>query len=308
MTPDLRQLRYFVAVAEELHFTRAARRLHMAQPPLSQQIVELERKLGVQLLVRSTRRVELTPAGAVFLDGARRALAEAERAVTVARRASRGELETLRVSFADAAALSVLPRAVRSFRAAFPGVHLELREDAGAADQFDAVRRDLVDVALARGPLEDPALRVEVVLEEPFCLALWAGHPLARRPRIPLARVAGLPVVLFPRHLSPAYYDQLVGMCQAAGFVPHVAYEMAKVQSVFSLVAAEVGVTFVPRSMRALRLPDVAVRELSGCGATAQVVAAYRPNRPSAAIDGLLDALREAGLALGGGSRGRRIA
>ncbi|WP_420125902.1 LysR substrate-binding domain-containing protein [Longimicrobium sp.] len=297
MTPDLRQLRYFVAVAEELHFSRAARRLHMAQPPLSQQINELERKLGVQLFVRSTRRVELTPAGSAFLAGARRVLAEADRAVEVAQRASRGEMETLRVSFADAAALSVLPQAVRLFREAFPSVHLEMREDAGAAEQFDAVRRDLVDVALARGPLVDQVLHVEVLLEEPFCIALWKGHPLAELPVIPLPLLAELPFVLFPRHLSPVYYDQLVGMCQNAGFTPRVVFEVAKVHSTFSLVAARAGVAFIPRSMGTLLLPDVVVRELSGCTATAQVVAAYRPNRPSVALEGLLAALREPGLA-----------
>jgi DNA-binding transcriptional LysR family regulator len=172
-----------------------------------------------------------------------------------------------------------------------------MREDPGAAEQFDAVRRDLVDVALARGPLVDPVLHVEVLLEEPFCIALWKGHPLAERSVIPLPLLAELPFVLFPRHLSPAYYDQLIGMCQNAGFAPRVEYEMAKVLSTFGMVAAQAGVTFVPRSMGTLLIPDVVVRELSGCTATAQVVAVYRPNRPSVALEGLLAALREPGRA-----------
>jgi DNA-binding transcriptional LysR family regulator len=293
MIPDLRQLRYFVAVAEELHFSRAARRLHLAQPPLSQQINELERKLGVQLFVRTTRRVELTPAGSAFLVGARRALAEAERAVEVAQRAGRGEFETLRISFADAAAVSVLAPAVRSFRKAFPNVGLDLREDAGAADQFDAVRRDLVDVALARGPLVDPALCVEVLLEEPFCIAIWNSHPLARHAKIPLELLAEVPFVFFPRRLSPVYYDLLMGMCQSAGFTPHVAYELEKLHSTRSMVEAEVGVAFVPRSVGQLWRADLAIRELTGATASAQVVAAYRPSRSSVALEGLLAALRE---------------
>ena len=296
MTPDLRQLRYFVAVAEELHFSRAARRLHMAQPPLSQQINELERKLGVQLFVRSTRRVELTPAGSAFLTGARRVLAEADRAVEVAQRASRGEMETLRVSFADAAALSVLPQAVRLFREAFPSVHLEMREDAGAAEQYDAVRRDLVDVALARGPLVDQVLHVEVLLEEPFCIALWKGHPLAELPVIPLPLLAEQPFVLFPRHLSPVYYDHLVGMCRNTG-LPRGWCSRWPRCTPRSARSAQAGVAFIPRSMGTLLLPDVVVRELFRVHRHRSVVAAYRPNRLSVALEGLLAALREPGRA-----------
>src|SRR3954467_8169218 len=129
MVPELRQLRYFVAVDEELHFSRAAKRLNIAQPPLTQQIQLLERSLGVRLFARTTRSVELTAAGMAFLDGARRALAEAERAGDLARRASRGDLDTLRIGFTDAAMMSVLPGAIERYRKAFPGVHLDFHDD-----------------------------------------------------------------------------------------------------------------------------------------------------------------------------------
>ncbi len=157
--PDLRQLRYFIAVAEELHFSRAARRLNIAQPPLTQQIQALERALGVTLFVRSTRRVELTPAGTAFLDGARRALAEATRAGELARRAGRGEFDTLRVGFSDAAAMNVLPGAVTRFKQSNPAVHLDLHEHVGAGPLDEAVRRDVIDVAVTRGPVSDIGLR-----------------------------------------------------------------------------------------------------------------------------------------------------
>lgn len=292
MIPDSRLLRYFVAVAEELHFSRAAKRLNMAQPPLSQQIHQLERVLGVELFIRTTRRVQLTPAGAVFLEGARRVLAETEHVTEMTRRASRGEFDTLRVGFTDAAALSVLPAAVRRFRKAFPGVHLDLREDDGTANQVEALQRDLVDVALVRGPLVQSGLCVEVLVKERFCVALWDGHPLARLSRVPLRRLRSEPLVWFPRHLSPAYYDLLMGMCLRAGFTPERAYEVVRFQTAFSLVAAGVGVSFVPSSVRNLRFSGVTFRDLSGAPDTAQVVAVYRPNRHSVALDGWLDSLR----------------
>ena len=294
MVPDSRQLRYFVAVAEELHFSRAAKRLNMAQPPLSQQIRQLERTLGVQLFVRSTRRVQLTPAGAVFLDGARRVLAEMERAAETTRRASRGEFDTLRIGFTDAAALSVLPAAVRHFGAAFPGVHLDLREGDGTASQLEALQRDLVDVALVRGPLEQSGLRLEVLLEDRFCVALHGAHPLAGLSRVPLRRLRGEPMVWFPRRLSPTYYDLLMGMCLRAGFTPEQRYEVVRHQTALSLVAAGVGISLVPSSVSSLAFPEVTYRELSGAPERAQVGALYRPHRPSVPLEGLLGVLRHA--------------
>src|SRR6185437_13339041 len=176
-TFELRHLRYFLAVAEELHFTRAARRLNIAQPPLSIQIRQLESLIGATLFVRDRRTVSLTPAGAAFVDGARRTLAEAERSADAARRASIGEVQTLRVGFTDSAALSVLPAIVRRFSRDHPEVRLELTEDATQA-QLDAVENERVDVALVRGPLSAKSLRTVVLLREPFIVAIPAGHPL----------------------------------------------------------------------------------------------------------------------------------
>ncbi|MES2523526.1 MAG: LysR substrate-binding domain-containing protein [Gemmatimonadota bacterium] len=294
MVPDLRRLRYFIAVAEELHFGRAARRLNIAQPPLSQQIAGLEQSLGVRLFSRSTRSVALTPAGTVLLQGARRALREAERAEESARRAGRGEFDTLRVGFTDASALSVLPNAVRRFRERLPHVHLELMEDDGTAGQVDALQRDLVDIALVRGPLERGGLTIDVILEERFVLAMPDTHPLASRTRVPLRLVRNEPLVHFPRRLSPAYYDMLISMCQTAGFTPNVAYEVVKYQTVLALVAAGVGVCFVPRSNCSITRPGVTYRELTGANGSAQVVAAYHGDRASVVRDVFLALVREA--------------
>ena len=293
MVPDLRRLRYFIAVAEELHFGRAAKRLNIAQPPLSQQIAGLELSLGVSLFTRTTRHVALTPAGTVLLQGARRALREAERAEEGARRAGRGEFDTLRVGFTDASALSVLPDAVRRFRQRLPQVHLELMEDDGTAGQVDALQRDLVDVALVRGPLERSGLTIDVILQERFQLAMPDTHPFASRVRVPLRMVRDEPLVHFPRRLSPAYYDMLIGMFQRAGFTPNIAYEVVKYQTVLALVAAGVGVCFVPSSNCSITRPGVTYRELTGADGTAQVVAAYHGSRESVARDVFLSLVRD---------------
>ena len=299
MTPDLRQLRYFVAVAEELHFSRAAKRLNIAQPPLTQQIQLLERTLGAQLLARTTRRVELTPAGIALLDGARRLLADADRLAERTMRASRGELETLRVGFTDAAVMGILPGAVARFRETFGNVHLDLSENDGTVPLDDALRRDAIDVALMRGPLVDAMLHVEAIVEEPFWIAIPDAHPLAGRSRVSLAQLRGVPLILFPRRLSPAYYDQLIVVCQAAGFTPQVAYEVEKYTTILGLIAAGVGAALVPRSNRALSRAGVAYRPLTGVSITAAVVAAYRPDRASAARDGFLAAVRRTARSLG---------
>jgi DNA-binding transcriptional LysR family regulator len=291
MSWDLRQLRSFIAVAEELHFNRAAKRLNIAQPPLSQQIRQLEQAVGAQLLLRTTRRVELTPAGAVFLHAARRILAEAGSATEAAQRASRGEMDTLRVGFTDSAAVSVLPDAIRHFRKSFPHVHLDLREDSSVR-QVEAVRRDDIDVALVRGPLTEGALRTELVLEERFCVALWQGHPLARMKTVPLRRLADQPFVMFPRHLASMFHDVITSMCRSAGFTPDVAYEAAQYQTILSLVAAEVGVSIVPLSVRNIARAGVAFRPLQGASATAQVVAVLRPERSSPVLEGFLRSFR----------------
>ena len=290
-TVELRHLRYFVVVAEELHFGRAARRLGIAQPPLSQQIRQLEQRLGVPLFLRTSRQVSLTPAGATLLRGARRTLAELELASAAARRAATGETGALRVGYTDSAALSVLPDAVRRFRDAWPSVHLDLTEGSTAA-QIDAVVRDRVDLALVRGPIVQPALRVDVVLRESFLLALPEQHPLAGLAEIELRAVAAEPMVLFPRHLAPEFHDTITAMCRAAGFTPRIGYEGAEYQTILSLVAAGLGVSLVPRSVGNLRRRGVEYRPIPDAPPHAEIAAVYRAENGSRARDAMLDALR----------------
>lgn len=292
-TFELRHLRYFLAVAEELHFTRAARRLNIAQPPLSIQIRQLESLIGATLFVRDRRTVTLTPAGAALVDGARRTLAEAERSADAARRASRVEVQTLRVGFTDSAALSVLPDIVRRFSRDHPEVRLELTEDATQA-QLDAVEKERVDVALVRGPLSARSLRTVVLLREPFIIALPVAHPLTRHRTLSLQAVAKEPIVLFPRHLAPQFHDTVVGMFRRARLSLNVAQEAAEYQTMMSLVAAGLGISIVPESVANLGRKGVIYRPLRGVTARAQVVGAFRADHGSPALDKFLGTARDA--------------
>jgi LysR family transcriptional regulator, benzoate and cis,cis-muconate-responsive activator of ben and cat genes len=283
----LRHLRYFVAVAEELHFSRAARRLNVSQPPLSQQIRQLEDIVGSALFVRTSRRVQLTSAGLAFLDGTRRSLAEVARTLAAAQHAAHGERDMLRVGFTDSAALGGLVEILRTYRVAYPDVHLDLIEGTSQA-QLDALERDTVDVALVRGPVASVTARTIIVRREPFEAAVPADHPLAKRRGVPLAALRGQPFVLFPRHLAPAFHDVVTAMCRRAGFSPEVRHESADYQTMLSLVAAGLGVTIVPASVRNLGRIGVEFRPLAGPKVMAELALMYRPARLSRALEAFI--------------------
>jgi DNA-binding transcriptional LysR family regulator len=264
---ELRHLRYFVAVAEERHVTRAAERLGIQQPPLSQQIRALERELGVQLFRRRPRGVELTDAGASLLADARRILGEVEGAQARARRTARGELGRVAVGFTSSAPFHpFVTRVIRDFRAAHPGVAITLGEN-GTSELVESLRAERLDVAFVRSAApETPGLAFHDLLEEPMCAALPARHPLARGARTPLAlaRLAGEPFVLYRRASGPGLYDAIVGACQAAGFTPRVEQEAPRIAATLNLVAAGLGVTLVPQSLRGLQAGAIAYRALAG--------------------------------------------
>ena len=221
---ELRHLRYFVVVAEELNFTRAATRLHMAQPPLSVAIRQLERELGTDLFVRSSREVTLTDAGRLFLDGARRTLAEADRAVAAAKRAGAGELGQLRAAFSWSARFETLPALGQAVRAQHPDLKL-LTQEMWNAHIVSALRAGTVDVAISLCPELGPDLADEVIRTEPVVAVLAASHPLANEDTIPLGSLADEEFLLFPRELAPRLHDVLVGACRRAGFEPKLRNE-----------------------------------------------------------------------------------
>jgi DNA-binding transcriptional LysR family regulator len=257
---ELRQLRYFVAVAEELHFRRAAERLHVSQPPLSHQIQALEAEMGCLLLARTRRRVELTPAGAAFLRDARAILAELDAAVATARQIHAGQTGRLRINFVGSALLSIVPGAVQRFRDARPEVEVELRERA-TVDQVRAVLDGVVDLGLVRPPIEPHRdLRVQTVVREPTFVVVPAGHPLAELEVVALARVAAEPLVLFPRDQAPGFHDVLINALAGTGVAPRVVQYAPETTTIIGLVAAGIGVSLVPASVRRLEIEGVAYR------------------------------------------------
>jgi DNA-binding transcriptional LysR family regulator len=250
---ELRHLRYFVAVAEELNFSRAADRLHMAQPPLSAAIRQLEQELGTELLLRTTREVRLTDAGRTFLDGAYRTLAELERALSDAQRAAAGELGSLRVAFSWSARFETLPAIGRSFRASHPDVAL-LTEEMFNARMLPALRSAAIDAAVSLCPEVAAEFSYEPIRSEPVIALLAHSHPLAGEDAVELSALAGDGFLLFPRELAPRLYDFMVGLCRRAGFEP--ARRSESFHSGWELrILADVDVVALAPASVALELP-----------------------------------------------------
>ncbi|MGO9957288.1 MAG: LysR substrate-binding domain-containing protein [Solirubrobacteraceae bacterium] len=291
---ELRQLRYFVAVAEELHFRRAAARLHISQPPLSQQIAALERELGCELLARTRRRVELTPAGEAFLRDARATLAELDVASARARAIAEGRAGVLRINFVGSALLSIVPATVQRFRAARPGVELELHERS-TVEQLRALEAGTADVGLVRPPIDAGAgLRTEIVMRERTIAALPADHELTGLRRIPLRRLAAEPLVLFPRSQAPGYHDLLTGRLAATGTSPRIVQYAPEMLTIIGLVAAGIGVSPVPASVAHLALDGVVYRPLAGAPDT-ELVAVTREDSESPLVRAFVADARRGG-------------
>jgi LysR family transcriptional regulator, benzoate and cis,cis-muconate-responsive activator of ben and cat genes len=272
---ELRHLRYFIAVAEELHFGRAAARLGIAQPPLSQQIQRLEALLDIALFDRTSRRVQLTEAGRALLDGGRRLLSQASDLAETTRRTGRGETGALTVAFAASVMFLSLPTIIRRFRARYPQVHLELRE-MPTAMQLAALHTGEIDVGFVRQPGRDDSLHIETMMQEPLLIALNRRHPLAHLRRLPLSKLAHEEFVLFPQDLAPGLYDQVFAVCREAGFRPHVVQESRELYTTVSLVEAGLGVTIVPASVQKMGWTGVVYRSISSPLAMSHIAAATR--------------------------------
>jgi DNA-binding transcriptional LysR family regulator len=277
---ELRHLRYFVAVAEELNFSRAAERLHMAQPPLSAAIRQLEQDLGTELLLRTTREVSLTEAGATFLDGARRVLAELERARREAQRAGAGELGSLRVGFSWSARFETLPAIGRSFRASHPDVSL-LTEEMWNARMLEALRSGTIDAAVALCPEIAAEFAYLPIRTEPVIALLSRSNPLAGADTIALRALAGERFLLFPRELAPRLYDFMAGLCRRAGFEPDVRGE--SFHSGWELqILADVDVVALAPASVARDLPDgLAAARISDPSDELETAIVWRKDDPS---------------------------
>jgi DNA-binding transcriptional LysR family regulator len=296
MNIELRQLRYFVTVAEELHFGRAAVRLHMTQPPLSQTIQVLEAALGAPLFIRNRREVSLTPAGLALLPEARRLLAQAEDLPELVMRAARGEAGRLSLAFVSSADYSVLPPFLRAYRAAFPQVHINLLE-ATSDLQLDDLLQGRIDAGLLIAPLPDRA-RLELdympVLSEPLVLAAPAGlEQLPKSGPVSLQALRSQPLIIFPRAISPALHDAILGVFRGAGIAPDIGQQAIQMQTIVGLVSAGMGIALVPQSVSNLMRPGVEYRALADAGPLVETGLAWRRDNPSPVLQGFLELLRK---------------
>ncbi|MGR3907863.1 LysR family transcriptional regulator [Burkholderia sp. SR8] len=300
-TPDLRQWRYFVTVADERHFGRAAERLSMTQPPLSQAIRALEDALGVALFARTKRSVALTAVGAALLPDVRRLLASADALPPLARRLARGEAGSLSLAFVSSADYGLLPSLLRAFGARYPQVRLQLAE-ATSDVQIDELVAGRIDAGLVIPPVPPrhaAGLSYLPVVREPLVVAM----PAAAAPDVPenepvhLAELAALPLVIFPRRLAPGFYDIITGCYGAAGQTPRIGQEAIQMQTIVSLVSAGMGVALVPQSLRNLRRTGVVYRPLAGDAPVVETGLVWRTGDVSPVLAGFIDVVRAHGVA-----------
>lgn len=259
---ELSQLRCFVAVAEELHFGRAAARLNMTQPPLSRQIQILERILDVALLERSNRTVRLTPAGHSFLAEARRLLKLAESAALLAKRVAKGKAGSINIGFTAASAYSYVPQLVAACRRELPEVEIALKEMV-SGDQLKRLDSGEIDVGLLRPPVPRTSLRAFRVCAEAMIAAVPAGHPLARAEAISLEDLAAEPFITYAPYEARYFHDLVVELFTRAGLVPDYVQHLAQIHSILAMVHSGVGVTIVPEAAVSLHFSGVALRPLT---------------------------------------------
>jgi DNA-binding transcriptional LysR family regulator len=290
---ELRHLKYFIAVAEELHFGRAAGRLHIAQPSLSKQIQQLEQELGFPLFYRTKQRVELLDAGHVFLDEARRILRQAESAVESARRTHTGQIGRLLIAFSASATLEVLPKVLRTYRELYPSVTVELSE------MTTYVGAELLlDSPLSVGLLRSPSLFnkesfcIETVLREPFVVALPDSHPAAKQDGVRIKTLAGELFIAPPRQPGWDYSDAFFQILPDNGIEPRIAQEARQALAVASLVAGGLGVSFVPASFSNVRLPGVTYRPIKGRSRTTELAMVWKRNSRASTLRAFLDVVR----------------
>ena len=275
MSIELRHLRYFIAVADELHFSRAAERLGMSQPPLSQQIRQLEEAVGARLLVRTNRRVALSEAGRLFLAEARDILARVDNAIDLARRAQRGETGELRIGITQSTPLSEhIPRTIFAFRQQWPFVQLQL-EEMNSLLQLDALLERRLQVGIVRGTVLPDALESKRLFRDPLVAVLRSDHPLlagrnAQR-KLKTAALAHEPFVLFARSAGAGIHDHVLTLCRNAGFTPRVAQEAREVSTIVGLVAAGLGVSILPASCERIRVGHISYVPLADPAAMSEV-------------------------------------
>lgn len=288
----MHQLRYFVAVAEELHFGRAALRESVSQPPLSLQIKKLEQELDVKLFERTKRRVAMTAAGAAFLPEARAILSATSHAEHVAKQAHRGEIGQVRIGFVHSASFGYLPALIGPFRQAFPKIEIRLFEMT-VSEQIAALEKGRIDVGIIRPPIEHPDLSSFNVLQEPFNVVVSSDHHLATDTSVELAKLADEDFVFYPKHRSPAFYQQLMTMCSSRGFLPRTVVEANTMYTAIGLVGTGAGVAIVPKSVSCIAIPSVRYLTLDDQKEWAELALVFAHERSTKCTKQLVEFARE---------------
>lgn len=272
---ELRHLRYFEAVAAEMSFSRAAKRLHMAQPPLSRQIRQLEEEIGATLIDRGARPLQLTPAGRFFYEHSVNLLQRVAELRSATHRLAQRRREWFGIGFVPSTLYGLLPDLIRRFRLASPDVEVALLE-LTTVQQGEALKVGRIDVGFGRLVLDDPEIHGEIMLDEPLIAVLPARHPLLSARRISLEKLAAEPFILYPGKPRPSYADHVLQLLHARGYAPAIAMETNELQTAIGMVAAGLGVALVPESVRRLHRDDVVYRPLSDAGVTSPVIMNFR--------------------------------
>lgn len=292
---ELRHLRYFHAVASELSFSRAAELLHIAQPPLSRQIRQLEQMLQVELFDRSARPVALTRAGTFFYEQTVQVLSRIDEIGEGARRIARGQQHWFNIGFVPSTLYGLLPELIKRFRSDHPGIEVGLSE-LMTMDQADALKSGRIDIGFGRLNIDDPAIVCRTILEEPLLAVFPLEHPLLKKPQVTLAQLAGEPFILYPARPRPSYADQVLTFFADKGLRPAIVKEANEMQTAIGLVAAGVGMTLVPQSVQGLHRADVAYRPLANKGVFSPVIMNCRASDTSPMLQGFVSlALAAAG-------------
>ena len=289
---ELRLIRYFIAVAQELNFSRAADRLNMAQPPLSQQIKKLEEELGVPLFNRTKRHVELTIAGKVFLEQAYQIFTAVDKACDMAQKTHRGEVGQLVLGFAGIATFDILPKLMHSYRTKYPMVEVTLLQ-LGTTEQVQALLKEKIHIGILCLPVAATELNFEIIQRDHYVVALPQSHSLALQVMpIELKDLSQEAFIMTTRRVGEGYYDGIIKLCNHAGFRPNITQEVNELQTTVSLIAANMGIALVPSSMQKFRMPGVVYKQLGNRIPALETALAWRKNEESPTVRALVDLAR----------------
>lgn len=279
---ELRHLKYFVVVAEELHFGRAAARLCMTQPPLSNQIQQLEEDIGVKLFNRTKRKVELTDAGKVFLQEIKKTLKQAEESVKAAQQVQKGDISTLSIGFESLSMYNMFPKIIREYRKKFPNISITLHE-LSSSEQVKRLQENHIDIGLLYSTSigTNDELELEPIHHMPCTICLPKGHPLANKSRITINDLRDESFVFISRGVCPTLYDNFLSLCQNAGFSPQILQEVTGYQNLIGLVAAGIGITLLPMAIEQVYQSEVIYKKIYNVNFITGLAFAYKKNKPS---------------------------